>query len=70
MKKFMKSAVALFLACLLLIPGGFVFAAEPIDFADVDADDWFAPYVDYCSKYGLVNGMTATTFEPNTSLSR
>lgn len=70
MKKVLKSALSLLLACLLLIPGGIVFAYEPVDFTDVDADDWFAPYVDYCSGNGLVNGMTATTFEPNTSLSR
>ena len=70
MKKVLRSALSLLLACLLLIPGGIVFAKESVDFTDVDADDWFAPYVDYCSGNGLVNGMTATTFEPNTSLSR
>ncbi len=73
MKNLCKSLLAILLACAMLIPGVVVMADEerlPVDFTDVDTDDWFAFYVDYCSKNGLVNGMTETTFEPNTALSR
>lgn len=71
MKNLFRSMLAILLACAMLIPGMVVFAdeeREPVKFTDVDADDWFAPYVNYCSKNGLVNGMSATTFEPSRSL--
>ena len=34
-------------------------------FKDVDANIWYADYIDTANKYGIVNGTTPTTFEPD-----
>ncbi len=39
-------------------------------FTDVPAGAWYAAYVDTANKYGIVNGTTATTFEPNSKITR
>lgn len=39
-------------------------------FQDVSATDWFAGAVDYVAAAGLFNGTTATTFEPNSTMTR
>ncbi len=41
-----------------------------LPFTDVSADDWFYDPVCYVYSQGLMTGTSATTFEPNTSLSR
>ena len=39
-------------------------------FADVDRTAWYHDGAHYCVEHGLMNGTSATTFEPNTSISR
>ncbi|WP_309120839.1 S-layer homology domain-containing protein [Paenibacillus sp.] len=39
-------------------------------FADVSADDWFQPYVAAVSKWGITNGRTPTSFDPNAPITR
>jgi len=39
-------------------------------FRDVKADDWYHEAVDFAVAMGLFNGMTATSFEPNTPMTR
>ena len=39
------------------------------DFTDVKENDWFYTYLDYLVENGMVNGKTATTFEPDSSFS-
>lgn len=39
-------------------------------FSDVKANDWFASSVAAAAKAGLINGRTASTFEPNATISR
>lgn len=39
-------------------------------FTDVSADDWFGESALFAYSNGLVNGMTETTFEPKTKMSR
>lgn len=41
-----------------------------LPFTDVSADDWFYDPVCFVYSQGLMTGTSATTFEPNTSLSR
>ncbi len=42
----------------------------PIEFADVAYDAWYEDAVEYAVDNGLMNGMSATTFEPETTMSR
>ena len=39
-------------------------------FADVAADAWYAPYVGTANSYGIVSGTSATTFNPNGTITR
>ena len=39
-------------------------------FTDVKASDWYHTAVDFAVERGLFNGMTKTTFEPNTPMTR
>lgn len=39
-------------------------------FTDIQESDWFYPYVRYAWEESLFNGMTPTTFGPNTNMSR
>ena len=39
-------------------------------FTDVDKGEYYAPYVQWANKYDIVNGMTATTFDPSGEISR
>jgi len=34
-------------------------------FTDVKANDWFAPYVEYCASLNIINGLPNGTFNPN-----
>lgn len=40
------------------------------DFSDVPANSWYAEYVTYLAERGIVNGKTATTFEPDSRITR
>ncbi len=39
------------------------------NFADVKSTDWFAPYVGYCYKNGIILGLPDGTFKPNDYIS-
>ncbi len=39
-------------------------------FTDVNRNQWYHEYVDFALEYGLMGGTSATTFEPNTALTR
>ncbi len=39
-------------------------------FSDVPKNEWYAESIDYAYENGFMNGMTQTTFEPQTSISR
>ena len=39
-------------------------------FSDVSSSDWFAPYVNYAYRYGLMNGVSAARFDPNGDMNR
>ena len=39
-------------------------------FADVTADKWYAPYIGTAYAYGIVNGRSATTFDPEGTITR
>ena len=45
-------------------------AVEDTGFSDVDADDWFAESAVYVRDHGIMNGTSATTFDPNGTTSR
>ncbi len=49
-----------------------VYLEEPYEnpFTDVKDDAWYADSVEYAVKHGLFKGMTQTTFEPETPMSR
>lgn len=40
------------------------------EFADVKANDWFAPYVSMAYEAGIISGKSETRFAPNQSISR
>ncbi|EQD61166.1 S-layer domain protein, partial [mine drainage metagenome] len=44
--------------------------ATSAGFSDVQGTAWYAPYVDAAVQAGLVKGVTATTFEPGTYITR
>lgn len=41
-----------------------------LPFTDVRAEDWFCQSIEYVYAHGLFNGVTATTFEPESSMTR
>lgn len=41
-----------------------------LKFSDVVSTAWYKSYVDYVATFGLMNGMTPNTFEPNYNLNR
>lgn len=45
-------------------------AVEDTGFSDVPADAWYADAAVYCREHGVMNGTSATTFGPNTTMSR
>lgn len=68
MKKYICMILAL---CALLTCGVFAEEAEPkVYFEDVAPEAWYAEAVNYCYENGIVKGMTATTFNPETPITR
>ncbi len=47
-----------------------VFVPESFPFVDVKTGDWFYDYVAYVYSNGLMDGTSATTFEPNANMTR
>lgn len=39
-------------------------------FTDVSSEDWYAPYIGTANSYGIVNGNTDTTFNPNGTITK
>ena len=65
-KKLLSFLLPLTMLVLLAVPG----LAADTGFSDVDAGAWYADAVAYCQEHGLMNGTSATTFEPESSLTR
>ena len=61
---------AQFVTFLAGLAGVNVSAYQYGPFSDVPADSWYAPYVNWAAANGIVNGTSATTFDPNTTISR
>ncbi|MGN1307917.1 MAG: 5'-nucleotidase C-terminal domain-containing protein, partial [Faecousia sp.] len=73
MKHAFKKTLAMLLVLAMVIgviPS--VFAANVAPFTDVDDSDWFAPFVKYVYEHDpqLMNGTSATTFEPDGTCTR
>ncbi len=73
MKHAFKKTLAMLLVLAMVIgviPS--VFAAKVATFTDVDEADWFAPFVEYVYEHDpqLMNGTSATTFEPEGTCTR
>ncbi|MGM9554603.1 MAG: S-layer homology domain-containing protein, partial [Faecousia sp.] len=73
MKHAFKKTLAMLLVLAMVIgviPS--VFAAKVATFTDVDETDWFAPFVEYVYEHDpqLMNGTSATTFEPEGTCTR
>lgn len=45
-------------------------AATPSSFTDVPDGAWYAEAVEYCRQHGIMNGISDTTFAPESSLTR
>ena len=66
MKKRIISILMALVMALSLLPAGALAAGLP--FTDVKTSDWFYNDVKNAYDKGLINGKTATTFEPNSNL--
>jgi hypothetical protein len=55
---------------MLVLALGLAPGSGSTNFTDVPADAWYAPYVSAAVQAGLVTGMTATTFDPNATVTR
>ena len=70
MKKFLSIIlVAMMILSSLSVA---VFADEEygMPFTDVKEGAWYYDGIEFCYDYGIVNGMTETTFQPNGTLTR
>ena len=67
-KRIAALLLALILTCSLSVTA--LAAVEDTGFSDVDADDWFAGSAVYVRDNGIMNGTSATTFDPNGTTSR
>ena len=67
-KRFGALLLALILTCSHSVTA--LAAVEDTGFSDVDADDWFAASAVYARDNGIMNGTSATTFDPNGTTSR
>ena len=65
--KIYKRFLSLVLIVLTTVPTAF--AAE-VDFSDVPADAWYAEAVNYVSGNSIMNETSATTFNPNSPMTR
>ncbi len=67
-KKFILYLMVLVLTVSVCL--GTAYAASVNDFTDVDSDDWFYEPVSYVVEKGLYNGISSTSFSPNSSMTR
>ncbi len=75
-KNIMKKIISIILALLFIasvfaatVPVGAEVSSSDV-FSDIKPKSWFKKSVDYVLNNGLMNGMTDTTFAPNTNMSR
>ena len=61
---------AQFVTFLAGLAGVNVSAYQYGPFSDVPADAWYAPYVNWAAANHIVSGTSATTFDPNATISR
>lgn len=68
----LKRTAAFFLAVILTLALSAAALAVEGDtgFSDVDADSWYADAAVYCRDNGLMSGTSATTFSPDTAMTR
>ena len=45
-------------------------ATYPTKYSDVPADAWYSKAIEWASRYGIVNGTSETTFDPNGTVTR
>lgn len=55
---------------IILAAAGFEVSDTSNDFTDVNSNDWFAPYVSFASKNGIVNGYLDGSFGPGRNITR
>lgn len=65
-----KKLISLAMAMLLLVMAALPASAADPGFTDVKKGDWFYDAVQYTKDKGLFNGVTATTFAPDRSMTR
>jgi len=71
MKYLWKRTLALLLITVMLLGNlPTVFAANVCGFTDVKDSDWYGEFVRYVNENSLMNGMSATTFQPNATCTR
>lgn len=61
---------AQFVTILYRIAGEPSVAGKTVHYTDVEADTWYTDAVIWATDLGIVNGMSLTTFEPDTNISR
>lgn len=59
---------AMFVTVLGRLTGVNVDDFTTVTFADCEAGSWYAPYVEWAAKAGIVKGMNATEFAPNAEI--
>lgn len=59
---------AMFVTVLGRLTGVNVDDFTTVTFADCEAGSWYAPYVEWAAKSGIVKGMSATEFAPNAEI--
>ncbi len=59
---------AMFVTVLGRLTGVNVDDFTTVTFADCEAGSWYAPYVEWAAKSGIVNGMSATEFAPDAEI--
>lgn len=64
------AALALTAALTLALSAAACAAVEDTGFSDVEADAWYADAAVYCRDSGLMSGTGATTFSPDTAMTR
>jgi len=60
----------MFVTVLGRLYGSDIRSGENAGFTDVKPEDWFAPYVEWASRSGIVKGYDDSTFRPNAVITR
>lgn len=65
-----KACACLILICILIFSPLSLPTYAVMGFTDVSSSDWFYSSVDFVTQNGMFNGTSATTFSPNSSMTR